>query len=241
MVRAAAGEDVPVPRRPGSMTVVTIEPEWSLPERLLGFVHKPDPIHIGYGGGTWRYSHGERATRLMLNAPVWHPAFARQTLMPSDSVSLDQGATFTFEFIEVDPSFTSTPTGTNEDIRDLVISASRNPPSVAGELEVIRSGGLAVSPRADLCVDIAVNGPQPLVVVSIPGGSALRVEPGSDGNVAVYLEVDDAFTQEESRGFSVTPDPFEISLPTAFDGELSVVRVHPPATATTTLCLVSLS
>jgi hypothetical protein len=101
VVRAGAGEEVPVPARDGWMTLVTIVPERSMLERVLGAVAKAPSIAVLYGLRPWRYAHGEEATRLMLNRPFAHPAFPSLPIDPFGTITLSVPATFTFELQEV--------------------------------------------------------------------------------------------------------------------------------------------
>jgi hypothetical protein len=99
--RAAAGEAVPVPARPGAQTVVSIDPARSFSDRAANLLAKSHPVTLTYGEGEWRYAHGQRATRLLLNAPLPHAAFSDLPRVPHATLRVSSKAEITFEFRKV--------------------------------------------------------------------------------------------------------------------------------------------
>jgi hypothetical protein len=102
--RAAAGEAVPVPTRPRAQTVVSIEPSPSFFDRAANLLAKSRPITLTYGEEEWRYAHGQRATRLLLNAPRPHSAFADLPRVPHATLRVSSEALLSFEFRQVLPA-----------------------------------------------------------------------------------------------------------------------------------------
>jgi hypothetical protein len=100
-VEAQPGEAIPVPSRPGSVTLATIEPHVPIEERLLALIGLPMIESIDYGGQAWRWVFGERAEGIMLNDPIGHPTLTGTPAEPHSKISVSAPATITFEFMEV--------------------------------------------------------------------------------------------------------------------------------------------
>ena len=100
-LEAQAGEAVPVPVRPGAVTLATVELHEPLAERLLRLVGLPIIETIDYGGQAWRWAFGERAEGIMLNDPVDHPTLTGTPPEPFPTISVSAPATIAFEFMDV--------------------------------------------------------------------------------------------------------------------------------------------
>ena len=100
-VEAQDGEVIPVPVRPGAVTLATIELHLPLQERLLALMGLPMIDTIDYGGRVWRWAFGERAEGIMLNDPVEHPTLTGTPPEPYPTISISAPATVAFEFMEV--------------------------------------------------------------------------------------------------------------------------------------------
>jgi hypothetical protein len=102
-VEAQDGEVIPVPVRPGAVTLATIRLHLPLGERLLALIGLPMIDAIDYGGHAWRWAFGERAEGIMLNDPVGHPTLTGTPPEPYPTISVSAPATVRFEFVEVQP------------------------------------------------------------------------------------------------------------------------------------------
>jgi len=100
-VEAQGGEVIPVPVRPGAVTLATIELQVPLQERLLALMGLPMIDTIDYGGRVWRWAFGARAEGIMLNDPVDHPTLTGTPPEPYPTISISAPATVAFEFMEV--------------------------------------------------------------------------------------------------------------------------------------------
>jgi hypothetical protein len=98
-----AGEAIPVPVRPGAVTLATIELHLPLQERLLPLIGVPVIDTIDYGGRAWRWAFGERAEGILLNDPVDHPTLTGTPPEPYPTISVSAPATIRFEFMDVEP------------------------------------------------------------------------------------------------------------------------------------------
>jgi hypothetical protein len=102
-VEAESGQVIPVPVRPGSVTLATIELHLPLGERLAALLGLPMIDTIDYGGHAWRWAFGERAEGIMLSDPIGHPTLTGTPPDAYPTISVSAPATVAFEFMEVQP------------------------------------------------------------------------------------------------------------------------------------------
>jgi hypothetical protein len=100
-VETEAGEEIAVPRRPGAVTLATIDLRQPVAKRLLGLLGLPALESIDYGGTSWRWAFGDRAERVMLNDPIGHPTLSGMPPIPHPTISVSAPASVTFEFMGV--------------------------------------------------------------------------------------------------------------------------------------------
>jgi hypothetical protein len=101
-LEAQADEAIPVPARPGAVTLATIELHEPLTKRLLALLGFPMIETVDYGGQAWRWAFGERAEGIMLNDPVDHPTLTGTPPEPYPTISVSAPATIAFGFMDVD-------------------------------------------------------------------------------------------------------------------------------------------
>ena len=113
------------------------------------------------------------------------------------------------------------------------------PPSVM-EAEVATSTDVTVTVAAQ-CIELSVVGPEPQVVLRVPGGSALAIEREQFGEALVYLALNAPPVGSSSKTFPVAPGTVQlISIPDIHETRPWTVRFDPPADGVETrVCVVA--
>ena len=118
-------------------------------------------------------------------------------------------------------------------------TAEEMPPTLM-EPMVATSTDVTVSVSSP-CIELRVVGPEPQVVLRVPGGSALAVEREQFGEVQAYLALNAPPVESSSKTFPVAPGTVElIGIPDIDESRPWTVRFDPPADGVVTrVCVVA--
>lgn len=93
-MKLSARESVPVPERPGTVTVARVFPEESLRDRVAGTLFKRDNLFVGLSGQMYRFPWGHEGSQILVSDGKQE----RNT-----TLSVSRPATVQFDFIEIAP------------------------------------------------------------------------------------------------------------------------------------------
>ena len=123
-------------------------------------------------------------------------------------------------------------------IQDVSITKATGATLLATAPHVSSTNDLVIEATTETCITVDPTGSDPFLVMPVPNGSGLRVEPHAEGEMQVFLEVDGSITQEQSTIVDVEAIAYEVFAPPRSDDDHSVIRIDPPGGSPTTICSV---